>query len=226
MTLQSLLIALASLVGLLVLFRKWQVGYGARMAQRGRLLAHARELLEVETETELASHYRKITGLYQARKVILHPILDSLQIRKLPVLWLSITLVEKLPLRGTLNLMMRPSGLEIFSGFHDLPVSIVAPPGFPALAQLRGNGVDDLPPEKLVARHLKPYFDGTAKELLITPDGIRMVWLLAEAERGNYLLFRDAEITLDTLPAEQLSHMLDALMALRQDILRWNEEPT
>ncbi len=226
MTLQSLLIALASLVGLLVLFRKWQVGYGARMAQRGRLLAHARELLEVETETELASHYRKITGLYQARKVILHPILDSLQIRKLPVLWLSITLVEKLPLRGTLNLMMRPSGLEIFSGFHDLPVSIVAPPGFPALAQLRGNGVDDLPPEKLVARHLKPYFDGTAKELLITPDGIRMVWLLAEAERGNYLLFRDAEFTLDTLPAEQLSHMLDALMALRQDILRWNEEPT
>ena len=226
MTLQSLLIALASLLGLLVLFRKWRVGHAERMAQRGRLLAHAPELLTIETETELPSHFLKITGLHQGRKLILHPILDSLHMRKLPVLWLSITLVEKLPLRGTLDLMMRPSGLEVFSGFQDLPVSIANPPGFPPLAQLRGNGIDDLPPEKLVARHLKPYFDGTAKELLITPDGIRMVWLLAEAERGNYLLFRDAEFTIDTLPPEQLSHMLDALMALRQDILRWNEEPT
>jgi hypothetical protein len=224
-TLQSLLIALASLLGLLVLFRKWRVGHAERMAQRGRLLAHAPELLTVETETQLASHYRKIAGRYQGHILILHPILDSLHMRKLPVLWLSLTLVEKLPLRGTLNLMMRPSGLEIFSGFHDLPISIATPPDFPAQAQLRCDGLEGMPPASLIEKHLKPYFDGTAKELLITPNGIRMVWLLAEAERANYLLFRDAEFTIDSLPREQISHMLEALMALRQDILRWNEEP-
>ena len=41
--------------------------------------------------------------------------------------------------------------------------------------------------------HLSLFADGRAKELLVTPNGVRFVWLLAEADRARYGVFRQAE---------------------------------
>ena len=48
-------------------------------------------------------------------------------------------------------------------------------------------------PLDIIAGHLDIFADGRAKELLITPNGVRIVWLLAEADRARYGVFRQAE---------------------------------
>jgi coproporphyrinogen III oxidase-like Fe-S oxidoreductase len=72
-------------------------------------------------------------------------------------------------------------------------------------------------------RQVHTVFIGGGTPSLLSAEGIdRLLAML----RSHLNLWPDAEITLDSLPAEQLSHMLDALMALRQDILRWNDFAT
>ena len=48
-------------------------------------------------------------------------------------------------------------------------------------------------PLDIIAGHLGLFAEGRAKELLITPNGVRIVWLLAEADRARYGVFRQAE---------------------------------
>lgn len=220
----ALLISLALFAAAAFLWRRWRMGIEERATKRARLLEELPGLARIESKVILPSGFPRLEITVDGSRLILHPILDSLQMRKLPVLWLAITMLEKLPLRGKLDLMMRPSGSEVFSGFHELAQAIAPPPGFPEHCQLRGDGLEGLPPEELIARHLKPFADGRAKELLITPEGIRMVWLLAEAERANYLLFRDAEFEMESLPRDDLAHMLNCISALKEDILEWNSK--
>ena len=61
-----------------------------------------------------------------------------------------------------------------------------------------------------------------AKELLITPKGVRMVWLLAEAERGRYGLLRQAEFGDARIEPDLLRTILERLILIRQSIIRWS----
>jgi hypothetical protein len=58
------------------------------------------------------------------------------------------------------------------------------------------------------------------KELVLAPEGLRIVWLADEAERGRYLLFREAELGQEPLAPHALSPLVARLRAIRADILR------
>lgn len=218
MTLTSLILFLCLLAALGWLAYRFQRGATARAQMRASLLAEADGLLTIREREVLDSGYVKLAGDYQGASLRLHPIVDSLAMRKLPVLWLSITLIRPMPVKSRFDLMMRASGAEIFSGFHALPIQIATPAGFPEAAQIRADGMEGLPEESLIARHLRPYHDDMAKELLITPDGIRMVWLVAQAERSRYLFFRDAEFENPPIPRQSLMVMFEAITALADDL--------
>ena len=66
-------------------------------------------------------------------------------------------------------------------------------PGFPEGAVVRTDRRGVLFPRQRIADHLGIFADGRAKELLIMPNGVRIVWLLAEADRARYGVFRQAE---------------------------------
>ncbi|MGB8815053.1 MAG: hypothetical protein WCC57_17880, partial [Paracoccaceae bacterium] len=76
-----------------------------------------------------------------------------------------------------------------------------------------------IPPETLLRRHLAVFDDPRVKELVISPKGVRLVWLAQEADRGRYLFFRDAEMGLDPLPVAALRPLMSALLALQSDLL-------
>ena len=61
----------------------------------------------------------------------------SLTYRKLPVLWLLVTIPEPMPIAGTLDIMVRPTGGDLFSRFGTLPVAIETPQGFPPDTAIR-----------------------------------------------------------------------------------------
>lgn len=144
---------------------------------------------------------------------------DSLTFRKLPVLWVMVSLPEALPVQATLDIMARPTGQEPFSRFASLPQSLPCPAFLPEGTAIRSDAADRVPPLDLLARHAGVFADPHVKELLISPKGLRLVLLGDEAERGRYLIFRDAEMGLDPLTPARLSPLLQSLIALREDLL-------
>lgn len=167
--------------------------------------------------------FPRMTGRRAGLAFDLQAIPDTLTFRKLPALWVLVTLPGPLPLRATLDLMARPSGHEPFSRFAALPQSLTALPGLPAHVAIRSDDATALPPADLVARHAAIFTDTSVKELVLSPRGLRIVILAEEADRGRYLIFREAEMGRAPLPAARLAPLLDRLAALRADLLAVKE---
>lgn len=199
----------------------WQVRRAAlaRAGRRGGYLDACKPLFETGTKAIALTGFPRISGRYAGRSFDLQVVPDTLTFRKLPALWLLVTLPGALPLRATFDLMQRPTGGESFSNFHRLPEQITPPPGFPPDCVIRSDDRSGLPPEPLLRRHLGLFAEPRLKELVISPKGLRLVWLAEEADRTRYLMFRDSEMGRLALPAATLRPLLEALLALQADIL-------
>jgi hypothetical protein len=191
----------------------------ARAAERGALFDRCAAILSAPRRGTGGAGFPRLAGQYGGSEFDLQAVPDTLTFRKLPALWVLVTLPGPLPLRTTLDVMIRPTGTEPFSKFHTLPDQIAPPPGFPDDCAIRTDDPGALPPEAVLRPHLGLFDDERVKELVISPKGLRITFLAEEANRGRYLIFRDAELGRTPLPAARLSPYLDALLALRADIL-------
>jgi hypothetical protein len=95
-----------------------------------------------------------------------------------------------------------------------LPDQIAVPRGFPVDCSIRTDAPDDLPDSAMIARYLAGLDRDRLKEVVVAPTGVRVVWLAEEADRGRYLLFRDAEMGSVALPPEVLQPLMDGLCDL------------
>ena len=163
--------------------------------------------------------YPRLAGRYRGFAVQVLPVVDTLATRRLPALWLLVTLQDALPIKSRLDLMMRPAGPTTFSNFDLLPFTVDRPAGFPEHAVLRTDDPQHLLALEAIAPHVDVFQDARAKELLITPNGVRLVWLLAEASRARYGVFREADFGGAALDPALLSDLLDRLIAIRQSVL-------
>jgi len=187
---------------------------------RRNLLDAAKDVLGDVSETSLPSGYVRITGTYRGAPALLEPVVDALTVRKLPVLWLMATVPAPVAVRGSFDLLMRASGTEVFSRYHELPYSVAVPDGFPQWAGVRTDNHAGLPPLQIIERHLQRFHDGSGKELLITPKGLRIVVMLDQADRGGYLIFRDARFDAVHVTADMVRGLLDDLHTLRSELER------
>ena len=198
----------------------------AEAARRDAPRKFYEEVLEVLEEAEIAgtdgAGIPKLTGRYNGHAVQILPVADTLATRRLPALWLMVTLQTPLPLAAKFDMMMRPAGHTTFSNFDLLPVTINHPPGFPDHAVVRTDNEATLLPPHVVLPHLGLFADHRAKELLVAPNGLRIVWLLAEADRARYGVFRQADFGEAALDPALATGLLDRLIALRLAILDWH----
>ena len=154
------------------------------------------------------------TGTWKGRRVQIRTIVDTLATRKLPAFWLSVTIAEPVAIAGVLDIMMRPGSATTFSNFDHFPHSIRTPGSFPDEAVVRSNRDVDFPLD-IVADHVGVLANGRAKELLITPNGVRIVWLMAEADRARYGVFRQAEFSGAGVNPAVIEDLLGRAAALR-----------
>ncbi|MBZ9995438.1 MULTISPECIES: hypothetical protein [unclassified Mesorhizobium] len=159
-------------------------------------------------------------GSWNSRRVQVRTIVDTLATRKLPTRWLSVSITEKVAVPATFDMMMRPGSPTTFSNFDHLAHTLPKAPGFPAEAVLRTDHRGTRFPQGIITGHLELFSDGRAKELLITPKGVRMVWLLAEAERARYGVFRQAAFGDTRIDAMLIERLLVSLSELRDAINR------
>ena len=167
-----------------------------------------------------ASGFARMSGRWGGVRFDLQAVPDTLTFRKLPVLWVMVTLTEEICIAGKVHIMRRPTQAEVFSHFGLMPEGVALPPGFPDDCALRCEAADGLP-LAVIAEQAGLFGDRTVKELVMTPKGLRIVLLGEEAERTKYLLYRDAEMGSTPFPAAQLVPQLQALLALR---IRLSEE--
>jgi hypothetical protein len=218
------ILGIAAAVGLaFYLAAKLRTASRKRAAAPDALFASVKPLIEnARYEGQELAGYPQLVGRYRGLPVRLHPVIDTLAIRKLPSLWLLATIPEPLPLGATFDLMMRPAGPTTFSNFDHLPVTPDSIPDLPLHAVVRTDDPHHVLPHHVVAPHLDIFQDARAKELLITPKGVRLVWQLAEADRVRYGVFRQAEFGNVELDPVLTRDLLDRLIALRQSILQWS----
>jgi hypothetical protein len=203
-----------------LLYRRWHREQAERSRVPERLFGRARALLEGAT-LEPTGHvsYPRLCGRYAGVPVQVWPVVDTLAVRRLPALWLLVTMQTSLPVSAKLDFMMRPAGVSTFSNFDLLPHTVPVATGFPHDGVLRTDDRERAPPAAWLLGHLDVFDQPRAKELLISPHGLRLVWLLAEAERARYGVFRQAEFGAIEIDPAVLEDLLRRLLALRESIL-------
>ncbi|MDP0926378.1 hypothetical protein Q0601_04240 [Paracoccus onubensis] len=190
----------------------------ARRLSRLAYFDHCRSLFSAPRLSRCATGFPRLSGKYGNSMADLQVVPDTLTFRKLPALWVLVTLPGPLPVLSTFNLMIRPTGVEPFSGFHRLPDQIAIPDGFPRDCAIRTDDPHHLLPEELLAPHLSLFDNPRIKELVISPMGLRIVFLAEEADRARYLLFRDAEMGRTPVSPDQIAPVLERLQAIKADI--------
>jgi hypothetical protein len=159
-------------------------------------------------------------GTWNGQRVQVRTIVDTLATRKLPTRWLSVSITEPVAAPGVFDMMMRPNSATTFSNFDHLPHMLPKVLGFPAEAVLRTDRKGVAFPQDLIAAHTGIFAENRAKELLITPKGVRIVWLLAEAERARYGVFRQAAFSDAGIDPAVIERLLEAASGLREAINR------
>lgn len=194
-------------------------------ASRARTTAHAaffdrvKPLFAEVTETIQPTGFPRLTGRHFGLAFDLQALPDTLTFRKLPALWVMVSLPEALRDLATVDLMARPTGNETFSPFSALSHALPPIPGLPKDVAIRCDDAPRLPPAEILARHADLFTDPRVKELLFTAKGLRIVILAEEADRGRFLIFRDAEMGMTPLDPDRIAPLLDRLRALRKDLL-------
>lgn len=186
----------------------------ARRVARARFLDPCRPLFSDILVRIEPDGFPRLAGTSGEARFDLRVVPDTLTTRKLPALWLLVTLTQPMPLSATWHLMLRPRGTETFSGFGRLPRVLPPQAGLPADSAVRTDSAYGMPPPAL-AEVVARLGEDRLKEVVMSAKGLRITWLAEEAHRGRYLIYRDAEMGIASLRPEALTPLLDALLDLR-----------
>ena len=137
--------------------------------------------------------------------VSLRAMADTLQTRRLPPLWLMIDVRCALDLQGTLDVLVRPTGVEVFSPSRDLPYRHELPGHWPQNSLLKSSlpnapGVLARIDQAACALLADPY----SKCLTMRPDGLRYVLQIAQSSQAHYMVLRNAHFGSQRLDPQHL----------------------
>ncbi len=213
---------MAALVCLTWLYRRDRRRSGQR---RAAFFGDCLSLFERYRVTQDDVYYPVLEGGYQGFSIRLEPIVDHVVFRKIPSLWLKVTLIAPVRFRGIFDLLMRAQGSEFYSPFGDLAQRITVPPGWPADASIGSDDAEAMPPLDLIAPHIRLLADPRMKELLITPRGVRLVYQVQQAERVYYMVMRQIEFAQARLPASLARALLNATVDVYRSVATEPDKP-
>ena len=187
------------------------------LQQRRTLLDAAAGLLENPSVTVAGDGYPRLIGTCDGRKVSLEVVPDSLVPRRLPQLWLKLTLrMPEASPRPSIGVLARPIGTEFYSRVLGLPDTI-APSfavDFPLL--MRGRGATEAAIQRTSGLFRTLFADPELKEIVITPRGAGTVRRIAEGDRGAHVLYRQMRFPVTQVSPEFVRNALAELHLLNE----------
>lgn len=186
--------------------------------RRASLFAAAYGILDTYRITQAGIDYPEVQATYRGHAFHVDAVVDTLTFRKLPALWLRVSLLAPLPGMATFDILVRSQNVEFYSPSAELPHRLEPRPGWPADAMVRTDNQGRLPDLAVLDRHIAMFQEPPIKELLITPKGVRIVRMLDQAKRAEYLVMRQAEFADAQVTAALLRDLMDRTIALHQDL--------
>ncbi|WP_119299700.1 hypothetical protein [Dongia deserti] len=210
-----LALAAAGIAVLAIMYRRNRLAVRSR---RAGLFTPAYDLFSAYRVTQHGIDYPVLTGEYRGRSFHIDAIVDTLTFRKLPVLWLRVSLLASLPGTATLDILVRSQNAEFYSPANDLPHALAPLPGWPSDALVRTDDPQRAPDLSVVDRHMSVFARPATKELLVTAKGTRVVHMLDQARRAEYLVLRQAEFEHASVDRETLRDLMDRTIALYENL--------
>lgn len=204
-------------VGILIGMALWQ---SARTKKsRANILNSVLPLLDTYRVTQDGSDFARLEGTYRGHKFKIELIPDMVGLRKLPSLWLLLTLQERLPWRGSLDLLMRPQNIEFWSPSSQLGHAMTLPKHWPQHMAVHTNRPEEIPAMERLDPHIAIFDDPRMKELLIAPGGVRLVWQADQGRSAHYMVLRQAEWERLQIEPDKVRSMLETAIAIHRDLL-------
>lgn len=188
---------------------------------RNSLFDSVASLFKDPSITLAGDQFPVLTGrIADGRQIKLELIADTLVFRRLPQLWLKMTLREPAECdRPSIGVLARPTGAEFYSIVHGFQ-EWFAPPQTEAALLMRGDA--DASPrdiERAGALFQGLLLDPTVKEAAITPRGVRLVRQVGQGDRGAHLLLRQVHFPDHTISFDLVRNAIAEVKAL-SEVLR------
>ena len=188
----------------------------AALAERHGLLREAEDWL-AESHLALAPDaFPIVTGrTANERQVRLELIADTMVTRRLPQLWLRVTVAQPAGATGpTIGALARPTGSEYYSAVHDM-AAWMDPPKTGASMLMRGDGRATAAQAMRIRAAFRALFaDGKVKEAVVSPHSCRIIYQVSQGERASHMVLRQARFSLHTVPLETIQSVLRLALAL------------
>ncbi len=202
-------LGLAVCAGLLALVWSYRDASRARLALRLAKVAELERVLEQPRLEHRAVDFPVVTGRWRGMDARIELHTDAIVMRKLPALWLLVTLKTPLKIDGAIAVMKRPLNTEYWSPFDRLSDRLDRPGHWPEHTNIRCQGADGPRLISVLEKHLDLLADAKGKEILITAKGVRLAWLAEEGDRSSYLIGRQVAFSTEPVPGELAELMLE-----------------
>src|SRR6476620_2903131 len=80
-------------------------------AQRAQFFDRCLDLFQSYRITQEGPTYPLLSRSYRGHEIRLEPVIDNMAWRKVPVLWLRVTVLQPNPFKSILDLLVRPGGV-------------------------------------------------------------------------------------------------------------------
>lgn len=183
------------------------------LRDRAALLSETGKVLRVTQTQRDRAGFPQLLGEFSGSKVALRLEVDNLTPRKLPIMWLHITLLRQKGATGSLDVLVRPQPSDVFSPGWNWNKSVTPLKSWPQHARYSSQG--SVPALQAIDNDVRTIFaDQHAKELLITPESVRLTYLVRQADRGHYLLLRTADFDMQPVDPAEIAACLRQLQTL------------
>lgn len=187
-------------------------------SSRRALLDDAAPALEAPVLDHGGDDFPRLAGRHRGIGVRVDLISDTMTLRRLPQLWLSVTKLVPAPGTPRVAVLVRPTGCEFYALTGSLEHALDVPALLPRETLARGSSREA---QSLLDRLARPMADimtdPRVKEIAVTEKGLRIVRQAAEGRRGEHLLLRQAvfdDAKVDRDDVLRLLCEIDALSAV------------
>lgn len=196
-----------------VAFREHRHAMGVRRS----LLDEAIPLL-MDSRMELAADHHPVVSGFAAdgRRVTLDLVSDTMVTRRLPQLWLRVTVHNEVRQPWpSVGVLARPTGSEYYSTVHGLAHWLRPPPSAIPLLMRGDLAAQDERWSDLTDHLASLVADTRIKEAVVSPGAIRVIVQAAEGDRAAHVLLRQARFAIGSVPAQTIHHALELAATLR-----------
>lgn len=194
------------------------------VAARRGMLDQCRGTLDDEKWTCGGDGVPSLEGRWNGHAVKVALIPDTMVVRRLPQLWLSVTVLSSGTDSASIGVVARHTGNEFYSSVHEMQRRLDPPAGLPLDVLVRGDGAGAVQLcDRLASDLTRLFADPLIKDVTVTSRGARIVRQIAEGRRGEHLLLRQAVFDGATVDRQTLLATLEALRLLlqrRDDVMR------